>query len=288
MASILREVFEHQAMHGTPALIDADEPSDRLQVEFKPYKSHRRATYGFELRAVAVGRRDAEGLAGKAADGETAVGRRHRADHSDTAAGTPHPVRTRPSWVGDENQPLGRSVWVCFAAVARQLVLIPRPRERLVGARGIEPGYPRDYTPEQMRQWAGDLDRLNRTAPEELERWQRTAPEQLTPEQQRSLVAYTKYYGDSDARLTGSLLPDGTVDLTNGHHRVAYLQEQGVEPVPVWVAATDQRELDRFTAECERELARQSPREAPPPRVADDRARENDQDRNETRSERAR
>jgi hypothetical protein len=69
----------------------------------------------------------------------------------------------------------------------------------LVGAHGIEPTYPKDYTPEQMRQWADDLDRLNRAAPEDLERWQQALPEELTAEQQRALAVRANYYGESGA-----------------------------------------------------------------------------------------
>lgn len=149
----------------------------------------------------------------------------------------------------------------------RQLIRIPHPRDRLVGAQVIEPTYPKDYTPEQMRQWADDLDRLNRTAPEELERWRQTSPEQLAPEQQRVLTAYATYYGDSEARIKGSLRDDGTVELDNGRHRVAYMEERGVESIPVWVSAADQRQLDQLSAQCERELARQPVREPAPVRV---------------------
>jgi hypothetical protein len=150
----------------------------------------------------------------------------------------------------------------------RQLIRIPFPRDRLVGAHAIEPTYPKEYTPEQMREWADDLDRLNRTAPEELEGWRRMPPEQLTLEQRRVLTAHATYYGDSEARIKGSLRDDGTVELDNGLHRVAYMQERGVESIPVWVSAADQRRLDQFTAQCERDLARQPVREAAPDRVA--------------------
>lgn len=147
-----------------------------------------------------------------------------------------------------------------------------------MGATRIEPGYPKDYTPEQMRGWAEDVDHLNRVSPAELDRWQMLAPEQLTPEQRRVLVARDTYYGDSDARLKGSLREDGTVEMDNGSHRVWYMQERGVDPIPVWVSSPDERRLDRFSEQCEREL--QQTREAaparvdPPPRTSMDQQRE--------------
>lgn len=137
----------------------------------------------------------------------------------------------------------------------RQLIRVPL--SRLDGATPIGPGYPKCWTPEQMRGWADDLDRLNRTTPEELERWRRVEPETLSPEQRRLLEVHAKYYGDTVDRLKGSLREDGTVGLDNGGHRLAYVQERGVESAPVWVSAADQRELDRLSADCEREVTRQ-------------------------------
>jgi hypothetical protein len=168
------------------------------------------------------------------------------------------------------------------------LINVPLPRERLVGAVPIDAAYPKDYTPEQMRGWADDLERLNRTAPAELERWRRRPPEQLTAEQQRVLTAFATYCGESEARLKGALREDGTVDLENGRHRVRYMQERGVDPVPVWVWAADQRQLDRLSAQCEQELARRPAREVPPARVAPGRSPDTDQHRDEAASDRVR
>jgi hypothetical protein len=151
-------------------------------------------------------------------------------------------------------------------AMPRQLIRVPFPRDRLVDAQFIEPTYPKDFTPAQMREWADDLERLNRTPPAELERWHAAPPEQLSPEQQRALKAHRTYFGDAEERIKGVLRDDGTVELENGRHRVAYMQERGVESVPVWVWAADQRELDRFAAQCERDLPPQPERKAREPR----------------------
>ena len=133
----------------------------------------------------------------------------------------------------------------------RQLVRIPITR--LTGAHRIEPGYPKSYTPEQMRAWADDLNRLNHTSPEELQRL-RTAPLDLLNDEQRARVAaYNMYYGDGESRLKGSLRDDGSVELENGSHRVAYMEDRSVDSVPVWVWANDTNRLERFRAECEAE-----------------------------------
>jgi hypothetical protein len=78
------------------------------------------------------------------------------------------------------------------------------------------------------------------------------------------------------------------VELENGHHRVAYIQERGVDPVPVWVWSADQRELDRFSADCERELARRPAREQPPARGTIAQSRDMEQDRDPTGGDRVR
>jgi hypothetical protein len=142
-----------------------------------------------------------------------------------------------------------------FRAMPRQVIRIPL--SRLDGATPIGPGYTKQYTPEQMRMWADDLDRLNRTPPQELERWRATPPEQLSPEQRRVLAVHATYYGDNGDRLKGSIRDDGVVELDNGRHRLAYMRERGVESAPVWVSAADQRELDRLSADCDREVTRQ-------------------------------
>lgn len=145
-----------------------------------------------------------------------------------------------------------RAVWL--RPVPRQLILIPRSQSRLVGATTIGPGYTKGYTPDEMRTWADDLDRCNRTSSAELERWQTIPADQLTPEQRRTLAVRDKYFGDPQAGIKGSLRPDERVELDGGRHRAGYILERGVDPVPVWVSAPEQRDLDAFSAQCEREL----------------------------------
>jgi hypothetical protein len=139
----------------------------------------------------------------------------------------------------------------------RELILVTDPRSRLDGSTLIEPGYPRDYTPAEMRTWAEDLERLYRTPPEEVERWRSLPPEALAPEQQRALTAHDKYFVEPDRGIKGSLREDGTVELAGGRHRAGYLLERGTSPIPVWVTAPDQRQLDEFRQRCEVEPPRQ-------------------------------
>ena len=135
----------------------------------------------------------------------------------------------------------------------------------------IEPGYPRDYTPEQMRTWADDLQRLHRTSAAELDAWRATAPEQLTPEQRRTLAVRNHYFTEPSRGIVGSLLPDGRVQIDQGRHRAGYLIERGVDPVPVWVSHADPRVLDAFGSACAREIeARRG--EAPVPSRSGERA----------------
>src|SRR5436305_5923995 len=109
--------------------------------------------------------------------------------------------------------------------MVRQLVLVP-PSARLIrGAQPIGAGYPRDYTPAQMRAWADDLDRLYR------------AREQGRALDPRAPAVSDKLLKDPDRGIKGALLPDGTVDLRGGRHRAHYMMERGDVPVPVWVEA---------------------------------------------------
>ncbi len=135
----------------------------------------------------------------------------------------------------------------------RQLIPITRARARLVGDTRIEPGYSKDFSAAQMRGWAADLDRLQRLPPAEVDRLRATPPDRLIPEEQRLRVAYDKFLAEPDRGIKGTLRDDGTVELQGGRHRTAYLLEQGVEPVPVWVTAADETKLGRLRAECERD-----------------------------------
>lgn len=141
-------------------------------------------------------------------------------------------------------------------AVPRKLVFIPNPESRLEGAVLIDPTYSKDWSPEQMREWAHDVDRMNRTPAAELDRWAVIPPEQLTPEQRRVLDVRSKLTREHESGVNGVLRDDGQVELESGRHRAGYMLEQGVDPVPVWVWAPEQRELDAFEAQCERERPR--------------------------------
>lgn len=130
--------------------------------------------------------------------------------------------------------------------------------------------------------WADDLDRLYRTSPEDLNRWKEMPANQLSQEQRRTLAVRDKYFIQPELGIKGSLRDDGKVELDGGRHRAGYLLERGVDPVPVWVSAPDQRQLDALEAQCARErlpARTDAPaRDEPPPRVALAEQRERDRE----------
>ncbi|MDX6720558.1 MAG: hypothetical protein QOJ63_2812 [Solirubrobacteraceae bacterium] len=135
----------------------------------------------------------------------------------------------------------------------RELILVTRSAERLTGATRIEPGYPRDYTADDMRMWADDMGRLNRVSPAELRDLRASRPDQLSSEQQRMLAVHDRCMTNAQDGIKGSLGRDGRIELDGGRHRAAYMIERGVDPVPVWVWAPEQRQLDDLRARCEGE-----------------------------------
>lgn len=138
----------------------------------------------------------------------------------------------------------------------RELSLVTRAASRLEGTTRIEPGHPRDCTPEQMRMWADDMARLNRTSPDEHARLRAGSPADLTREQQRMLAVQDRLLLDASVGIKGSLRDDGKIELDGGCHRAGYMVERGVDPIPVWVPAPEQRQLDDLRAECDRSRGR--------------------------------
>src|SRR4051794_26313535 len=141
----------------------------------------------------------------------------------------------------------------------RELILVPPSRQLLPDAAPINGAYPRDYTPADMRAWAQDLDHLlrameaDRTAPppqRQLERWLATDRAQLPPDAQRAVANYGKLMAEPDRGIKGDLREDGSIELTGGRHRAHYIMERGSTPVPVWVSARDQEQLNRFREAC--------------------------------------
>jgi hypothetical protein len=129
-----------------------------------------------------------------------------------------------------------------------------RPRQRLTGDRRIDETYQRDYTPEQLRRFAHDVEQL-RTLPEgELQRWQSVPRAELNGDQNRLLNSAHKFL-DSSKGIKGDLRQDGIVELQGGTHRAFYCIEQGVDPVPVWVGSRDSARLNALRQQCERELS---------------------------------
>jgi hypothetical protein len=149
--------------------------------------------------------------------------------------------------------------------MATRLIWIPSPRQHLTGGLKIEPGYPRDYTVAQMRQWAHDAELLEATSPKNLEEWAATPPEKLSANQRRVVESH-RVLNDPGQGIVGDLREDGVVEVGAGRHRTAYMIEQGIEAVPVWVKAQDPVVLRTFAEECqhERDLGRQGCRDLEP------------------------
>ena len=143
----------------------------------------------------------------------------------------------------------------------RELILIPPKQTVFRNAEPIGQGYPRQntYTQQQMREWAQDASEV-----EQITREDRNLPggkrrmdlllakpaAQLSAHERRLLQAHDHLYSSRGDAIRGDLLADGRVDLEGGKHRAHYLLERGT-PVPVWVSARDQAQLDRFRSLCE-------------------------------------
>ena len=132
----------------------------------------------------------------------------------------------------------------------RALVLIPDPERLLTGTTQIGAGYPRSYTPEEMRRWARDLERLLRTSRAERAVLLRTTREELSPDAGALRAVYDNCFGEPDRGVKGELQADGRVELSGGRHRAAYMVERGTYPVPVWVSCRESEHLERFRDTC--------------------------------------
>jgi hypothetical protein len=152
--------------------------------------------------------------------------------------------------------------------MARSLVLVWPCNALLVGATPIRPGYPRQFTPQEMRAWADDLARLYQTVEADralppgqrrLAVWLGAPRDQLTPEAQRVVEVHEKLLSEAGRGISGSLLDDGRVGLATGRHRAHYALERGSGPVPVWVSCADDARLQAFRATCHAAVERSRP-----------------------------
>ena len=149
-----------------------------------------------------------------------------------------------------------------------KLILVPPSRWILNDAQEIDPRtYPKQNTPADMLAWADDLARVHRVIEEDSglppgqrrsDRWRATDRSRLPPDVRRLVVAHDKFYVDHAEAIRGSLRADGSLDLANGRHRAHYLIQRN-EPVPVFVAARDPGELQRFDDACRAGLDRTRP-----------------------------
>lgn len=124
-----------------------------------------------------------------------------------------------------------------------------------------------------MRRWADAYARLQRIPADELASWRARSNSDLSPDQRDLLASDKKLRGAPDDGIKGSLRDDRLVELDGGRHRAAYLMERGIDPLPVWVTAPGERQLDRFEADCNRESLRGNRGSRPMREEDSDRAR---------------
>jgi hypothetical protein len=141
-------------------------------------------------------------------------------------------------------------------------VFIPPDRGVVTGTVAVDPGYSKPHTAADMREWADGLSRFYatfETDPQRVERLLATPRNQLTPEARAVVDAHRQFLTEPACGMTGSLRPDGTVEMDTGRHRAHYLIERGTDPLPVWVSSPDEQSLRRFRHACHSEVARTRP-----------------------------
>ena len=119
--------------------------------------------------------------------------------------------------------------------VPRALVLVPDPAKRLVGAQPIGRGYTKEYTAPEMRAWGSALARLYQTPTAQLAELRGADTQMLRPNDRAVVEAHKHLFEESERGIAGTLREDGRIELDRGRHRVTYMLDQGVEPIPVWV-----------------------------------------------------
>jgi hypothetical protein len=147
----------------------------------------------------------------------------------------------------------------------RSLVLVPPFPQLFAGTTPVGPGYPRTYTPQEMRAWAVGAERLDRVMDADrslpagqrrLDRWLATPRDQLPADARAAVDAFRKLHADPGAGIRGTLRSDGKVELEGGRHRAHYLVERGASPVPVWVDCPDAARLEHYRRQCDAHVAR--------------------------------
>jgi hypothetical protein len=144
--------------------------------------------------------------------------------------------------------------------VHRELILVPPAVVRIEESTPIGPGYPKEYTAREMREWAEaserleqvlEQDRVRSAARKRLSGWLADPVTQLTPEQQRLVASYQQLYVDRAKGISGTLNDRGRLVLDAGKHRTYYLCERAGASVPTWVSCANRRQLTAFRDECE-------------------------------------
>jgi hypothetical protein len=135
--------------------------------------------------------------------------------------------------------------------------MLPVPVTWLDGSTPIERGYPKPYTPDQMREWMRQVAAINRCLAEDrhlpveqrrLERYQTSpadAEERALGETYRTL-----FRDDGPNAIRASLDASGRLEIDQGRHRVHYAREQGAAVLPVWVSTPTAADATRLAARC--------------------------------------
>jgi hypothetical protein len=134
----------------------------------------------------------------------------------------------------------------------------------LEGAIPIDSGYPKQYSPAEMRNWMLDVDGVHRAAALDsarpvprwrLEQWSR---EPSTAEQRQLGAAYRKLFTPTPEAIHADLLPNGHLELQNGRRRVFYAQDVGLPTVPVWIRG-EPGSVERLCRSVESDVSRTQP-----------------------------
>jgi hypothetical protein len=143
-------------------------------------------------------------------------------------------------------------------------VLLPMSPLGLEGATPIDSGYPKQYSPAEMRSWMLDVDRVHRAAALDsarpvpswrLEQWNRRP---ATADQRQLGTVYRRLFSPTPEAIHADLLPDGPLELQNGRRRVFYAQDVGVASVPVWVRG-EPAAVERLRRSVESDVSRSQP-----------------------------
>lgn len=144
--------------------------------------------------------------------------------------------------------------------------LLPVPVSWLDGDTAIDRGYPKPYSPEQMRDWMRQVKLIHeymaedRTLPFEDRRLTRCQAAPTSPDERVLGETYRALFrDDGSTAIRASLNEAGRLEVDAGRHRVHYAREEGVEVLPVWVSTPTEADARRVAVQCRDAVERTDP-----------------------------